>query len=114
MSADNLKSPSRHPRRLSDHVLIAFHHACDQGELDVARSLLRVLDFMLQRGRNVPSDALERRRNVQSLVAAHERLWHMHYSDARELNASASSQVLSTQRTSGFGATLNIRTNQRP
>ena len=42
-------SPTRYTRRLSDHVLIAFHHACDQGEIEVPRRLLDVLEFMVRR-----------------------------------------------------------------
>jgi hypothetical protein len=39
----------RYTRRLSDKVLIAFHQACDQGNIEVARPLLEVLEFMLKR-----------------------------------------------------------------
>src|ERR1700722_798475 len=42
-------SSTRYTRRLSDHVLIAFHHACDQGEIEVARRLLEVLEFIVRR-----------------------------------------------------------------
>ena len=42
-------SPVRYTRRLSDHVLIAFHHACDQGDIEAARRLLDVLEFMVRR-----------------------------------------------------------------
>ena len=37
----------RYSRRLSDKVLIAFHHACDQGDFEVADQLLQVLEMML-------------------------------------------------------------------
>ena len=30
----------RHSRRLSDKILIAFHHACDQADYEVAEQLL--------------------------------------------------------------------------
>jgi hypothetical protein len=70
----------RHSRRLSDKILIAFHHACDQGDFEVAEQLLRVLDMMMTR-RPVPPDA-NRRRNMESLVAAHERLWHLRHPEA--------------------------------
>ncbi len=72
----------RHSRRLSDKILIAFHHACDQGDYEVAEQLLRILDMMMTR-RPVPPDA-NRRRNMESLVAAHERLWHLRHPLARE------------------------------
>jgi hypothetical protein len=60
----------RHTRRLSDKILIAFHHACDQGDIEVASSLLAVLEFMTTR-----SVGGGERRAKESLVAAHERLW---------------------------------------
>ena len=63
----------RYSRRLSDKILIAFHHACDQSDLEVAEQLLHVLEMMLTRR---PPDG-NRRRNTESLVAAHERLWHL-------------------------------------
>ncbi len=65
----------RHSRRLSDKILVAFHHACDVSDFDVADNLLRTLEMMLTR-RPMPSGA-GRRRNMESLVAAHERLWHL-------------------------------------
>ncbi len=63
----------RYSRRLSDKILIAFHHACDQGDYEVAEQLLHVLEMMLRR--RVLSPDLNRRRSMDSLVAAHERLW---------------------------------------
>ena len=65
----------RYSRRLSDKILISFHQACDQSDYDVARRLLEVFEFMLTR-REVPAD-MNRRRNLESLVAAHERLWQL-------------------------------------
>jgi len=67
----------RHSRRLSDKILIAFHHACDQGDFDVAEQLLNVLETML-RDRPVAADA-NRRRSLDSLVAAYERLWYLRH-----------------------------------
>jgi len=67
----------RHTRRLSDKVLVAFHQACDADDLDVAEHLLRVLEMMTMR-RPLPGDG-NRRRNMESLVAAHERLWHLRH-----------------------------------
>lgn len=72
--------PPRHSRRLSDKILIAFHHACDTGELEVAASLLRVLEDLVSRRHEPPEG--NRRRNIESLVAAHERLWHLRHPDA--------------------------------
>ncbi|MDB5371721.1 MAG: hypothetical protein JWP04_363 [Belnapia sp.] len=70
----------RHSRRLSDKILIAFHHACDQGDYEVAEQLLRILEMMLTR-RPVSPDT-NRRRNMESLVAAHERLWHLRHPES--------------------------------
>ena len=69
--------PQRHSRRLSDKVLVAFHHACDMQDLETASELLHTLENMLTR-RPSPPDG-NRRRNMESLVAAHERLWHLRH-----------------------------------
>jgi hypothetical protein len=64
-------------RRLSDKVLVAFHQACDQADVEVAHDLLGVLELMLtktQLGGN------NRRRYLDTLVAAYERLWHIKHS----------------------------------
>lgn len=73
----SLSPAPRYSRRLSDKILIAFHHACDQGDLEVAEQLLHVLEMMLTR-RPLTADGM-RRRNMESLVAAHERLWHLRH-----------------------------------
>ncbi len=67
----------RPTRRLSDKILVAFHQACDTAELEVAEQLLRVLEFMMNR-RPTYGDG-NRRRNMESLVAAYERLWHLRH-----------------------------------
>jgi hypothetical protein len=67
----------RYSRRLSDKILIAFHHACDQADFEVAEQLLGVLEMMLTRRPLTPDNT--RRRNMESLVAAHERLWHLRH-----------------------------------
>lgn len=67
----------RYSRRLSDKILIAFHHACDQGDYEVAEQLLHILEMMLTRRPLTPDGT--RRRNMESLVAAHERLWHLRH-----------------------------------
>src|ERR1700693_704991 len=69
--------PPRYTRRLSDKILIAFHHACDQADFEVAEQLLYILEMMLTR-RPLTADGT-RRRNMESLVAAHERLWHLRH-----------------------------------
>ena len=76
-------STPRYSRRLSDKILIAFHHACDQGDFEVAEQLLHVLEMMLTRRPLTPDGT--RRRNMESLVAAHERLWHLRHPETREL-----------------------------
>ena len=67
----------RYSRRLSDKILIAFHHACDQADFEVAESLLQVLEMMVTRRPLTPDGT--RRRSMESLVAAHERLWHLRH-----------------------------------
>jgi hypothetical protein len=68
---------ARYSRRLSDKILIAFHHACDQADFEIADELLRLLEVMLTR-RPIIADG-NRRRSMESLVAAHERLWHLRH-----------------------------------
>jgi hypothetical protein len=63
----------RYARRLSDKILIAFHQACDQRDIEVSGRLLDVLEFMVNRNHDLPSG--KDRRSKDSLVAAHERLW---------------------------------------
>jgi hypothetical protein len=72
--------PQRHTRRLSDKVLIAFHHACDIGDFETADDLLRILGRILSHQLTPPE--ANRRRSLESLVAAHERLWHLRHPDA--------------------------------
>jgi len=77
MSGDTAKGAPRYTRRLSDKILIAFHHACDQADFEVAEQLLHILEMMLTRRPLTPDGT--RRRNMESLVAAHERLWHLRH-----------------------------------
>jgi hypothetical protein len=67
----------RQGRRLADKILVAFHHACDAQDLVVAEQLLRTVESMLTR-RGVASEH-NRRKSLESLVAAHERLWHLRH-----------------------------------
>ena len=71
----------RQGRRLSDKILVAFHHACDAQDLTVAEQLLKTLETMLTR-RGVPAEQ-NRRKSLESLVAAHERLWHLRHRENR-------------------------------
>lgn len=76
-----VQAAPRYSRRLSDKILIAFHHACDQADYDIAEQLLNVIENLLMR-RPVIVDG-NRRRSMETLVAAHERLWHLrHQMDA--------------------------------
>jgi hypothetical protein len=72
----------RYTRRLSDKILIAFHHACDQANIEVAGQLLDLLEFMIKRpvGRSDGRD----RRAKDSLVAAHERLWLLRHPEMQD------------------------------
>jgi hypothetical protein len=72
----------RYTRRLSDKILIAFHHACDQSDFEIADQLLRILEVLITR-RPVTQDG-NRRRSMESLVAAHERLWHLRHPDQEQ------------------------------
>jgi hypothetical protein len=78
--ANPARAPQRYTRRLSDKILIAFHQACDQGDFEVADQLLRVLETMVMRRPNVPD--VNRRKNIESLVAAHERLWVLRHPES--------------------------------
>jgi hypothetical protein len=71
--------PQRSSRRLSDKILVAFHQACDQSDYEVASRLLQVLEMMLSRRPMNPDTT--RRRSMESLVAAHERLWYLRHPD---------------------------------
>ena len=71
--------PTRgYTRRLSDKILVAFHQACDQADFEVAERLLHVLEMALNR---LPSVADKRRgrHDMETLVAAHERLWQLRH-----------------------------------
>lgn len=69
-------------RRLSDKILIAFDQACNQADYEVARELLEVLEKMLAR-RPSAADGT-RRRHMQSLVTAHERLWCLQHTETAD------------------------------
>ena len=68
-----------HTRRLLDKILIAFHHSCDQHDFEVAERLLGVLEMMLNR--RLSSVPNRRRHDMETLVAAHERLWQLRNPD---------------------------------
>jgi hypothetical protein len=83
MAADLATSETTlYTRRLSDKILIPFDHACDQGDVEIAERLLRVLEMMLNRWPLTPDGT--KRRNVDNLVAAHERLWQLRHLTAAQ------------------------------
>ena len=65
--------------RLTDKILVALHQACDQGDLEVAEHLLNVVEMMLRRASG--NRRMASPRNVETLVAAHERLWGLRHPD---------------------------------
>jgi hypothetical protein len=69
----------RRPRRVADHILTAFHQACDQRDLEVAEQLLAVLAMVIAGRRHQPT--APDRRDKESLVAAYERLWQLRHPD---------------------------------
>ena len=70
-------STLRHTRRLSDKLFTAFHQACDTVDLDVAEQLLEILEKMMSKRHTINGGS--RRRNMEDLVAAFERLWHLRH-----------------------------------
>jgi hypothetical protein len=83
--------PPRYRRRLSDKVLIAFHQACDQHDLEVAEQLLGVLDLTMSR-RPLARGGNQRRAG-EGLVAAYERLWHLKHPPGLDLRSEAQPAV---------------------
>jgi hypothetical protein len=80
--AESASPLPRQGRRLSDKILVAFHQACDVTDLEIADYLLRTLEVMVTRK---PSpNQTGRRRDMESLVAAHERLWWLRHPQADE------------------------------
>ena len=66
-------------RRLSDKILIAFHLACDQHDLEVAERLLAVLEMVIAGRWHQPT--APDRRGKESLIAAYERFWNLRHPD---------------------------------
>jgi hypothetical protein len=67
----------RHRRRVADHILTAFHQACDQRDLEVSEQLLAVLARIIAGRRHQPTTP--DRHDKESLVAAYERLWDLRH-----------------------------------
>ncbi len=74
----------RQNRRLPERILVAAHQACDLGDLDVAAQLLSILETVIGQSRGQPRAPVDpaRRRVMESLIAAHQRLWHLRHADA--------------------------------
>lgn len=67
----------RQNRRLPERILVAAHQACDLGDLDVAGQLLSILETIIGQSRG-PVDPM-RRRVMESLIATHQRIWHLRH-----------------------------------
>ena len=74
--------PNRRHRRLSDHILIAFHSACDQADLETADRLIGILERIVLR--RSPEGHSVRRTDLELLVAAHGRLWDLRHPEGRD------------------------------
>lgn len=61
-------------RRLSNKILTAFHHACDQTDLDVADQLVRVLESVIRR-----ADYRRNRNGEEGVAGAYRRLWDLRH-----------------------------------
>ncbi|WP_428374379.1 hypothetical protein [Lichenicoccus sp.] len=70
----------RQSRRLPERILVAAHQACDLGDLDIALQLLSILETVIGQRSAVMDPG--RRRVMESLIAAHQRLWHLRHAEA--------------------------------
>jgi hypothetical protein len=83
LSDKGLGTPvARHSRRLSDKVMIAFDHACDQSDIEVAGRLLSVVEVIATE--RPPHPGNTRRKSLESLVAGYERLWQLRHLKAED------------------------------
>ena len=66
---------------LPERILNAFHAACDKRDIEIAESLLRIFEFSTcgpgQHENAGQHNHSARQHAVDSLVAAHERLWNL-------------------------------------
>jgi hypothetical protein len=78
---EEVESPAaaRPARRVADRILAAVHAACDQSELETAADLLRILEALVLHRPHAPASDANRRRYLEALVAAHERLWYLRH-----------------------------------
>lgn len=74
---------SRQQRQLPERILVAVHQACDLLDLDVAGSLLQVLEVVLMQPqpglKQVPKGSSKR--VIEGMIAAHARLWHLRHAN---------------------------------
>ena len=76
-TAEPLSPNVPYTRRLSDKILMAFHQACDQRDLEVATWLVYVLEGLFNQQTTEATG--NRRRDNDCLVAAYERLWNLRH-----------------------------------
>ena len=81
LTISNSSDLLRYNRSLFNKIMLGFHQACDQNDIEVARALLGVLERVASSTVARPQD--DRRRNQQSCVAAHERLWQIRSLEVR-------------------------------
>lgn len=99
---------SRQQRQLPERILVAVHQACDLLDLDVAGSLLQVLEVVLMQPqpglKQVPRGSSKR--VIEGMIAAHARLWHLrHASDVEQRGGIPGIEALGTP---GLAATSPI------
>lgn len=70
--------PVNRGRRITDKLLSLFHESCDQGRYDVAKQLLAIVEQILRTPHKGEQET-NRRKAMESLVAAYERLWHLRH-----------------------------------
>lgn len=97
----------RQNRRLPERILVAAHQACDLGDLDVATQLLSILETVVGQAKG-PIDST-RRRVMESLIAAHQRLWHLRYSGS---TAALAATVIPIQPSQGFHESFDMTSFQ--
>jgi hypothetical protein len=76
-SRDTPAPLARPQRRLPERILTAIHQACDLGDLLVASRLLETLEIVMARTGGQLDGTAAHRRNVEGMVAAYHRLWHL-------------------------------------
>lgn len=77
MSSPRDSRQPRPSRRLSDKIFHAFHQACDQGDVEVAKLLLYILELTASK----PAAAWDRRKMKQDLIEAHKKVFAMTQED---------------------------------